>query len=52
MEVDFNKKIYAQITAIGGYVPENKRTNSDLEKLRKLRTNGLLSEQESKNVVF
>ena len=33
MEVDFNKKIYAQITAIGGYVPENKRTNSDLEKI-------------------
>ena len=33
MEVDFTKRIYAQITAIGGYVPENKRTNSDLEKL-------------------
>ncbi len=32
MEVDFTKRIYAQISAIGGYVPENRRTNSDLEK--------------------
>ncbi len=33
MEVDFTKRIYAQISAIGGYVPENRRTNSDLEKI-------------------
>ncbi|HJD87758.1 MAG TPA: 3-oxoacyl-ACP synthase, partial [Empedobacter falsenii] len=33
MKVDFTKKIFAHISAIGGYVPENKRTNSDLEKI-------------------
>ncbi|TGN24617.1 beta-ketoacyl-ACP synthase III [Empedobacter tilapiae] len=33
MVVDFTKKIFAHISAIGGYVPENKRTNSDLEKI-------------------
>ncbi|GGE93216.1 3-oxoacyl-[acyl-carrier-protein] synthase-3 [Chishuiella changwenlii] len=30
---NFAKRIYAQISAIGGYVPENKRTNQDLEKI-------------------
>lgn len=29
----FNNKRYASITAIGGYLPENKRTNADLEKI-------------------
>ncbi len=33
MVVDFTKKIFAHISAIGGYVPENKRTNFDLEKI-------------------
>ena len=33
MVEDFTKKLYAQISAIGGYVPENKRTNTDLEKV-------------------
>lgn len=28
-----NKQLYAQITAIGGYVPDNRRTNADLEKI-------------------
>ncbi|MHC5200767.1 beta-ketoacyl-ACP synthase III [Myroides sp. LJL119] len=28
-----NKNTFANITAIGGYVPSNKRTNSDLEKI-------------------
>lgn len=28
-----NKQQYAQITAIGGYLPPNKRTNADLERL-------------------
>src|ERR1051325_2832073 len=28
-----NKKITAAITAVGGYVPENKLTNADLEKM-------------------
>ena len=28
-----NKQQYAQITAIGGYLPTNKRTNADLERL-------------------
>lgn len=34
MEKDgFNNKRYASITAIGGYLPANKRTNADLEKI-------------------
>ncbi len=33
MKVDYNKKSYAQISAIGGFVPENRRTNLDLEKV-------------------
>ncbi|WP_010249265.1 beta-ketoacyl-ACP synthase III [Myroides injenensis] len=28
-----DKQLYAQITAIGGYVPDNRRTNADLEKI-------------------
>lgn len=28
-----NKQQYAQITAIGGYLPTQKRTNADLERL-------------------
>ena len=28
-----NKQQYAQLTAIGGYLPKNKRTNADLERL-------------------
>ncbi|WP_313374496.1 beta-ketoacyl-ACP synthase III [Chishuiella sp.] len=31
MDINLTKKIYANISAIGGYVPENKRTNHDLE---------------------
>lgn len=31
--MSFNKKIYAQISALGGYLPEHKRTNEDLEKI-------------------
>ena len=33
MKVDYNKKSYAQISAIGGFVPENRRTNLDLENI-------------------
>lgn len=33
MNTTLPNKLYAAITAIGGYIPQNKRTNSDLEKL-------------------
>ncbi|MEJ5054787.1 beta-ketoacyl-ACP synthase III [Sphingobacterium sp. MYb382] len=33
MSVDLSNKVFAAITAVGGYIPQNKRTNFDLEQV-------------------
>ena len=45
-------KITAAITAVGGYVPEDKLTNADLEKMVDTNDEWIRQEQGLKNVAF